>query len=513
MSWFKGKGLRFKITVFCSVLLITVQCLSFYIVNYSSLQYAEQQTKKSLSSANLVFQQLIDSDAAQLLNASTVLSADFGFRKAVATKDKGTILSVIQNHGTRIGADIAMVVSVSGNLLANSADTNLGEVPLPVKKLINEAKSDGQAYDYIVFQQQIFQATVVPVQAPDTIAWLVLGFVVDNKLANKLKKLTNLHTSFVELTEQGISLPISTLSAHDQASLLSNFRDKKDVDKALAKTILNSGEFIYHITSFAFAENSQYFKVIQHDNNDALYYLSQLRNLLIMLLFVSILISLIGIAVIANTVTKPLRMLANISDYIKDGDYSKAEQVVASGEIGKLAKNFSVMSDSITSLIKLAYKDQLTDLPNRAMFTDVMNQAIEKADKFNQEFTLLFLDLNKFKAINDTYGHEAGDKVLQSVSLALKNSIRKIDTVARLGGDEFAIIVLSENVQVIQRIIDTIYAEIEGNSIDIDNTSVFVGCSIGSATYLKHANNSKELMHYADQSMYAIKESRAQKRN
>src|SRR6202020_543039 len=85
----------------------------------------------------------------------------------------------------------------------------------------------------------------------------------------------------------------------------------------------------------------------------------------------------------------------------------------------------------------LAYHDGLTGLPNRSMFSKLLSQRISEARRYNRQLAVAFLDLDRFKQINDTLGHEAGDQLLQEVAARLQKCVRGSDTVARLGGDEF----------------------------------------------------------------------------
>ena len=85
----------------------------------------------------------------------------------------------------------------------------------------------------------------------------------------------------------------------------------------------------------------------------------------------------------------------------------------------------------------LAYHDELTTLPNRSLFSKLLGQSINLAHRYNRQLAVLFIDLDGFKYVNDTLGHEAGDQLLQEVAARLKACLRDSDTVARLGGDEF----------------------------------------------------------------------------
>jgi diguanylate cyclase (GGDEF)-like protein/PAS domain S-box-containing protein len=152
-----------------------------------------------------------------------------------------------------------------------------------------------------------------------------------------------------------------------------------------------------------------------------------------------------------------------------------------------------------------AMYDQLTDLPNRRLFMDRMNQAIAQSKRDQKNFALLYIDLDKFKPINDAFGHAAGDKVLQEVASRLKVQVRSSDTIARIGGDEFAIILLNlKNIEyaglVAQKLINCII-----NPISLDKISCCVGASIGISFYPQIATDVDALLQAADKAMYKAK--------
>lgn len=155
---------------------------------------------------------------------------------------------------------------------------------------------------------------------------------------------------------------------------------------------------------------------------------------------------------------------------------------------------------------QLAYYDALTTLPNRRLLKDRLKQSIAKAKRYQRPLALMFMDLDNFKLVNDTFGHDMGDKLLKVVADRLQACVRGIDTVCRQGGDEF-IIVLSEITHpedaavVANKIIDTINKPISLNENDVHITT-----SIGIAIYpVNGTDDARELMKKADLAMYETK--------
>jgi diguanylate cyclase (GGDEF)-like protein len=154
-----------------------------------------------------------------------------------------------------------------------------------------------------------------------------------------------------------------------------------------------------------------------------------------------------------------------------------------------------------------ASHDILTGLPNRAMLRDCLSRAIAYASRHHDPIWVLFIDLDRFKFVNDSLGHNAGDTLLKTIALRLQAAIRETDTVARLGGDEF-VLVLPERIgerlasTVVQRIMDTI-----SKPVIIDGYELCVGSSIGVAVYPADGTDPENLIKHADIAMYRAKES------
>ncbi len=156
-------------------------------------------------------------------------------------------------------------------------------------------------------------------------------------------------------------------------------------------------------------------------------------------------------------------------------------------------------------LFGLAHFDQLTGLPNRTLLLDRLNQAISVSNRSSRPIVVLFVDLDGFKPVNDTYGHSIGDRLLKEVAERLEACLREGDTAARIGGDEFVIILLESDLEraiaVAHRILGTLRVPYEFGKKNISNISA----SIGIAEYPQHADELDSLISAADTAMYQAK--------
>lgn len=215
--------------------------------------------------------------------------------------------------------------------------------------------------------------------------------------------------------------------------------------------------------------------------------------------------------VITRSITVPLAQTSKFAKEIEIGNFTSNSPDAGRCEVGALIKTLDVMRTSIAAresrITELAYKDALTGLPNRMRFNDLLQQAAKTTTGAGQVMSILIMDLDRFKQVNDVLGHHVGDQLLIEVSKRLQNVVlRKSDIVARIGGDEFAVLLPDrageDAITVAQRILKALDAplELQGQFIDISG-------SIGISAYPKHGIKAAELMSRADIAMYVAKQS------
>lgn len=168
-------------------------------------------------------------------------------------------------------------------------------------------------------------------------------------------------------------------------------------------------------------------------------------------------------------------------------------------------RRYIELFNATSELTEIANNDNLTGLPNRRLLEDRMAQAIKTAKRTRQIVAVLFLDLDYFKIVNDTYGHPVGDQLLKLVAARLKGLLRSEDTVARVGGDEF-VILLSNLSNVLQAIsMAEKVVKVLTDPFQVEGQSLKIGVSVGVSLYPEHDVNEKSLIKFADSAMYAAK--------
>jgi diguanylate cyclase (GGDEF)-like protein len=163
--------------------------------------------------------------------------------------------------------------------------------------------------------------------------------------------------------------------------------------------------------------------------------------------------------------------------------------------------------ESLTRLEHQAFHDSLTKLPNRALFTDRLQHALDRMTRRHESIAVLFLDLDEFKPVNDTFGHDTGDRLLIEVGKRLQSCLRPEDTIARLGGDEFTVLLEDiTDVRYAIRVAERI-AEALKEPFRLDGNEASVTASIGIAVGTGRESSPDNLVRSSDQAMYAAKRS------
>lgn len=174
-------------------------------------------------------------------------------------------------------------------------------------------------------------------------------------------------------------------------------------------------------------------------------------------------------------------------------------------ELCAFIRDITHKKESEELIWKQANFDSVTGLPNRRMFYDRLEQEIKKAHRASLQMALLFIDLDHFKEVNDTLGHDVGDLLLLETAQRLSNCVRDTDTVARLGGDEFTVILLGvEDIKKVERIVQLIL-KVLAEPFYLGDEVAYISASIGITLYPSDANNIEDMLKSADQAMYVSK--------
>ncbi len=489
-----------KLLILFIGLIAAVQIATFIAVLATTRHNIGEGARDELRVGGRVFIRLVHARGEQLAGKVRILASDYAFREVVATMDSTTIQLALANYGERVDADIAMLASLDGQLLASSHHKFQGRMRFPFPDLLKQAPEQESVSLVLMFRGRPYQFVIAPVYSPAHKAWVCMGFRIDQEIAADFKSLTGLDISFlVQGPSEHPHVLASTLGAervqalhHAFASVFSAAGTDPFVVEGTAQLTL----------SLRLAEHAghQVIAVIQTSMKKQLARYYRLEWQLVALSVAALILSIVAASMLAGNVTRPVQALISAAREIEKGRYTRAVEVNRTDEIGMLATTFN-------SIVHRAHHDILTGLPNRAVVGDRLNMSLARAERQGTSFALLLMDLNRFKEINDTLGHQTGDLVLQETAKRLAKNSRSTDTVARLGGDEFLVLLEDVDVQqaleVARKLTDALI-----RPIALPQMQISLKVSVGIALYPAHARTLETLLRRADIAMYHAKETK-----
>ena len=508
--------LQTRIIVLFVALLTIVQVAAFLFVNAANSRNASEKVEEELILGERVFARVLEQSSEKLNQTARVLAADFPFREAIGTHDTATIASALTNHGDRIGADAMLFVDLDRKVVWDTLHPGGAIRPFEFPALLTADRSRAGSAGLQVLDGQAFQLVTMPVLAPVTIGWVVMGFAVDDELARDFSQLTGLDVSFaLERPDGKWRVLASTVGKNQQDGLLLTLLDRP---QSAATRIVTVDHTDYQARVIPLGRSAapddahRIVAVLDRSLAGALAAFDRLRNTLFVLAALSLLFSIIGSIAVARNITGPLQSLARTATDIERGDYTHAVHVERSDEIGVLAASLNHMRSAIADrerrILKLAYEDPLTDLANRSRFSDHLERTLKAPGVEGRKIAILVMDLDRFKYINDTLGHGVGDHVLREVATRLLQVASAADCVARLGGDEFALLMQANEDSGFTATARAIIAALE-TPILYQGQPLDVGTSIGIAQFPEHGADAQTLVRNADIAMYVAKRNKS----
>ncbi|MGE0858594.1 MAG: putative bifunctional diguanylate cyclase/phosphodiesterase [Gammaproteobacteria bacterium] len=487
-----------RIVLLLVAALSAAQVLALVAVLVATRANVRSESTASLSVAQGVFERLYEARFRQLSASVEVLASDFGFKRAMATADMPTMRSVLENHGARAGAQLAVIVGSDGRMASSDGRHPSLERDPAWQAMVSGLRRSDYALATLVLDGAAFQVVAVPVLAPEPIGWLLMGFDVGAALARELQRLTGLEVSFLTRGRPPTLLG-STLAPSAAAALAR-------LDPAALGPEVRLAEEDFLTRALALDEVSA---VLQQSLTAALAPYRRLAWELAGCFAVVFALALVAGASLARSLTRPVRALADAAARIGEGDYRVTVAVAGEDEIGQLADTLNRMQLEIAErehrLVHQAHHDDLTGLPNRWLAQDRLTGAIHRAERSGRAFTLVLLDLARFKQINDSLGHHVGDVVLKEIARRLVARARRSDTVARLGGDDF--LLLLEATDAVQaRVILGVLRDSLTQAIDLDGMHVALDFRAGLVSFPEHGADASALMRRAEIAMYDARE-------
>lgn len=457
-----------KLLMFLVPALVVVQIAAFIFLHFANRQIALDSVDAALEAGAQTFTYTAATRREYRRLTSELVTKDYGLVNTIANESRETVESALHNQLGRTGAELIVLTDLQGRLIARATTLPLMALPDPdldqeLASLVSHvAEQERNMRPLSVGEDKpaLHNWVKVVIRAPVPVAQLYLAYRISDTSVQQYTKMTQLQMAFVSERSDAESAPVVHASTLPAAAMTQEVAQYKTLGESFSVT----------------TDEGQYrLKVLE-------------------------LGGLPGYRVHA-VVAKPFAPV--FSPFIKL-ELLFAASIVFSSVVSILAAKM-ITSRVVTPLEKVAQRDALTGLANRRLFEINIANAEQNLKALNDGFTLMLLDLNKFKQVNDTFGHEAGDTVLQTFAARVKKLMRASDTLARLGGDEFAVLMRTTDKDKATALAAAIVEAVR-QPLQLPNGEwVEVGTSIGIAFSPAHSSLGSEVMHHADIAMYAAK--------
>lgn len=465
--------------------LVVLTALSTFInVWMANDEQTRDRLNRDLSIAENVMQRVLKSQEDLLYISATVLTADFGFKQAVASGDKGTIDSALFNHGQRIKADLMALVSLKGNSITSVPAALKMDQDFPYPEAIDKVFKEGGYTSLMMLNKQLYQVIMLTIDAPTPIAIALVGFKLGDPTLALLKDITKLETTLQVYSEQNEIFKISTLPKPLAEQALAQINERPSW---LSMTITNDTPYVSQQFTLSDALEHQTVITLSEDAQLLFADFTSLQFNITALGVVVILLATLLAALFSRRISKPLVVLADIAKRIAIGDYTKDATVpTKTKEVSLLSAAFSTMQNNIQAreeeIIFQARHDVLTSLYNRQYVKTLLEQRFTE----DPRFLAIGINIFGFRGINDIFGYHNGDRCLKELAQRLS----QFDGVAaRLTGGELLWIPTEEPSP---EFINLMKSALE-TPIDTGAVMINIKVALGLIYCPKDANNAEEV--------------------
>ncbi|OZG71184.1 GGDEF domain-containing protein [Hahella sp. CCB-MM4] len=429
-----------QILLLTTLLVCAVSMTVLITVWISTATYTQRQVSQDINRAVKVFNQLLNERQNQLIASAEVLTSDFGFKQAVASNDRGTIESVLENHGARIDADLMLLIGLDGEMKAAYGESGItpGTYFEP-RQMLEDALTNGGAASFVVNNKQLYQIILLPVRAPVPVALTGIGFRLDLDLAQQLLQLSSLNVSFVDMSAGHRNVLVSTLneSVRDEALMASDA-----VDMTFRLPFLKHQSFTSKHQPITSYEGHRIEAVLTVNLERAYEDFDRLRDTIFVITLSTLILAIFGSAFLSRNLAGPLADLERVARDIARGDYHNLPTINSrTREIKALFRAFVSMRNDIKQREqRISYQathDHLTGLFNRTSLMEQVNANIRSG---HASFVIASININGFRNVNDTFGPQVGDRCLCAVGERLTQLVADNPLTARSGADEFFLV-------------------------------------------------------------------------
>jgi len=525
VRWYRRLGARVAVglTLLIALSLGSVLVATTRVVRNRSLSRASEELEVGRSAFYRLVDARADSAAAltRLITELPVFRAHMS--DARLADDPDTIAHMADGYRRELNAQFVVVTDGRGTWLGNPGWTARQRVPALVAS-IDHAGRGAADRTILPVADRLYLVVSEPVRfSEEILGTMTVGFVLDDAVAKELAQVTHCQVNLVSRS----SVSGSSFSGAERAALARMLSDETAARPTLSQIRVGGAEYISG--SFPLVPDSDAATlerlVLLKEWQPTQQFVDAIQTRILVAGTVVFILAIGGGLLFSRYVDLPLRHVAAAAEEIAGGNWHHQVPVRGSAEATTMAVAFNKMTSSLRAaqerLLHDALHDDLTGLPNRALFMDRVSHACSHTARRPQTFAVLFIDLDRFKTVNDSLGHTVGDCLLLEIAQRLRDAtaghhaaphVQGFDdrrgsdsTLARLGGDEFTVLLenirdASDAVRVAERLLETI-----GAPVRLEGADIFTAASIGIAVSTSDHGAGEDVVRDADTAMYRAK--------
>ncbi len=488
--------------------LAVAQIVTLFAVMQTVQDDVYRRAHESLLIGGTVIDEFLAARSEQLTASARALAADFGLRQAAATRDVATLRSLLINHRQRVSADIAIFVDLDGNGIASSEDIGNGKVEFT--RLIGAVDNSGSVQSTWTVNDATYHTIAWPLRAPVQVGWIVLGFLIDQRVVDRIGILTGLDVSIIS-TNKGLPRAIATTYGNDEGASSAASLALPDgifdsvylIDEAGANRLTLSAPFV--------DGGKEVLIVLQRSMQEAMLPYNEAKQGLIVFSGILLIIVTLTAGYVSGTMAKPIRDLVDATRRMISGNYDSVVIVNSDDEFGELATSFNVMRTAIADreerISHHVLHDSVTGLPNRDKILQHLAKAIDDARDEDTDIAILSIRLSRMTAISSTLGHNASDELIRLAARHLEVNVDDGDILGQVGTNEFVLILPQSGIENAMSYADRIET-ILGAGVTLGRINITLQTAIGISVFPKHGEQAADLLRNA-----SIARSEAEARN
>lgn len=477
-------------------LLLVALITTFFMISLATWSYIQKNIETQLTLGLNHFNRVMGTRMQLITDTLQNLAEDKTFKQKIRFDQPETMDEFIKKISYQLKSDFVFIFP-NKQLQTNSQ--------IETSWLLKWIQKSTHKLDrFWIFKNKIYQVVAIPILDPIPIGWICAGLALEDVLTQELKTSTNLEISFLTHQNQQWNLVASSLQGPAR-SLLMTF-----LEGNFKKITINQKDYLFQKISLAKTNVSEIIAIGLYNMDDAKHSIFEILMQMAGVFLLTLIVSLVITILLAQRIIAPIRKFIEGTQKIAQNHAFEPLAIPAENELAELAREFNQMQVALVKreneIQHRAFYDTLTNLPNRALFQDQLAEAIKIAKQKTLTVAVLVMDLNRFKDINDTLGHQSGDKLLKQIARRLSDTFAIPQfIVSRLGGDEFSLMLpntsYENTVSVVEKMLQVLSKAftIEGMKLDIST-------SIGATLFPLHAQDANAMLQKAEIAMYVAKE-------